>query len=210
MNFTRQTFEIIAVVITAICKFIFLDILEWKFPFVFCACLFWLSYIIYQYRKDPLQFIEWGFRLDNFFKVFKLVLPFAILGFVCMTLIGAFRGTINITWHIIPILISYPIWGIIQQYLLMSLFAGNLNDSEKPQFKRISIIIITAILFAGIHFPYWWLILATFFLALFYVHIFLKERNILVLGLYHGWLGGLFYYTVMDIDPFLVTFGSFI
>lgn len=65
-------------------------------------------------------------------------------------------------------------------------------------------------MFAGVHYPFWWLIAATFILAIFYGYIYLKERNVYVLWLFHGWLGGIFYYTVMDSDPFLDTFGKLI
>jgi len=57
-----------------------------------------------------------------------MVLPFGLLGITTMIVIGAIQGTINITWHIIPILITYPIWGTIQQFLLIALLAGNLSE----------------------------------------------------------------------------------
>jgi hypothetical protein len=45
--------------------------------------------------------------------------------------------------------------------------------------------------------------IGTFFLAMFYGFIYSREKNIYALGLFHGWLGGLFYYTVVGRDPFL-------
>lgn len=65
-------------------------------------------------------------------------------------------------------------------------------------------------LFGGVHYPSGWLMLGTFVLALFYGWIYLRERNVYVLGIFHGWLGGLFYYTVLDRDPFLETFGKLV
>jgi uncharacterized protein len=44
--------------------------------------------------------------------------------------------------------------------------------------------------------------------VVFYHAIQLKERNIYVLGLFHGWLGGFFYYMVLGRDPFLEVFGK--
>ena len=132
------------------------------------------------------------------------------MGILTMIIIGSIQGTINVTWHIIPILISYRIWGTIQQFLLIALLAGNLSDLNISKLSKPIIILIAALMFAGVHYPFWWLIIATFILAIFYGYVYLKERNVYVLGLFHGWLGGLFYYTVMDTDPFLDTFGKLI
>ena len=210
MTKSRQNLEILAVFLTAVGKFIFMDYLNWRFYFVAGASLGWLIYILYQWKTNPGIFKHWGFRKDNFFEVLKMVLPFGIIGVVLMFVIGAIQNTINPTWHIIPILITYPIWGTIQQFLLIALLAGNLSEIRKPKLSKTIIILISAILFASVHYPFWWLIIATFLLAIFYGFIYLKKRNIYALGLFHGWLGGLFYYTVMDSDPFLETFGKLI
>jgi hypothetical protein len=50
--------------------------------------------------------------------------------------------------------------------------------------------------------------IATFFLAAVYGWVYWKERNLYVLGLFHGWLGGIFYYTVLGRDPFVEVFGN--
>ena len=208
LNNSRKRLEILAVFLTALGKFIFMDFLDWRFPFVAGASLAWIVYILYRWKVSPELFKHWGFRKDNFKKVLKLVLPFGLFAIVTMIIVGAIRGTINITWHIIPILIAYPIWGTIQQFLLIALLAGNLSELKKPKLSKPLIILISAVMFAGVHYPLWWLIGATFVLAIFYGFVYLKERNIYVLGLFHGWLGGLFYYTVMNTDPFLDTFGK--
>ena len=207
---SRQTIEIIAVFITALGKFLFMDFLNWRFPYVIGASLFWVIYIIYRWRVTPTVFKHWGFRQDNFKEVLKLVLPFGIISLITMVIIGVIQDTINITWHIIPILLMYPIWGTIQQFLLIALLAGNLNELKASKLNKPIIVFISALLFAGVHYPFWWLVLATFILAIFYGYIYLKKRNIYVLGIFHGWLGALFYYTVMDKDPFLDTFGKLI
>lgn len=150
----------------------------------------------------------WGFRTDNFKSVLKKVLPFGITVVLIYIPIGIFRHSINVTWHIIPILVLYPIWGIIQQFLLIALTAGNLQDRKGNTWSNTLIILLAAVLFAIVHYPFIWLIPGTFVLALFYGWVYLKERNIFVLGIFHGWLGGIFFYTIMNRDPFLETFGK--
>ena len=185
-----------------------MDYLNWRFPFVAVAIISWVSYIIYRKSKQPGITKYWGFRTDNFKTVLKKVLPIGLLAVITFFGVGFYKGTLNISWHIIPILILYPIWGTIQQFLLIALTAGNLQDMNGQKLNKGIIILPAALLFGAIHYPFVWLMLATFILALFYGWIYLGERNIYVLGLFHGWLGGIFYYTVLERDPFLEMFGG--
>lgn len=202
--------EIFAVVITGIGKFIFMDYLNWRLPYVIVAILGWSGYVYYRYKKDKNVLKDWGFRSDNFKPVIKLILPFAVISILSFFIIGYVQGTINITWHIVPLLITYPIWGSIQQFLTIGLLAGNLKDFKTIKLKKSLIILITAIFFSVVHYPSVWLMIGTFILALIYSYIYLKAKNIYVLGLFHGWLGALFYYTVVDQDPFADVFLKYI
>jgi membrane protease YdiL (CAAX protease family) len=202
-----RTFEILAVILTALGKFLFMDYLNWRLVFIATAIIFWSCYVIYRSKTNPGILKYWGFRTDNFKKVVQTILPFGALCLVIFIGVGLYQNTIRITWHIIPILVLYPIWGIVQQFLLIALIVGNLQDYENSRFSRGLIIIIAALLFGMIHYPFAWLILGTFILAIFYGLIYSKERNIYALGIFHGWLGGLFFYTVVDRDPFIETFG---
>jgi uncharacterized protein len=207
---TRRKYEIAAVLITAAGKFIFMDFLQWKFPFIMASIFGWGAYVLYRSKKDSSILAHWGFRTDNFKKVLGLVLPFGIAAVAAFFMTGYFLDTINITWHIIPILLLYPVWGVIQQFLVIGLMAGNLQDLEKQKMSKPLIIFLTALIFGLVHYPYYWLMLGTFMLALFYGFIYLKERNVYVMGLFHGWLGGLFFYTVVNRDPFAEVFDHYI
>jgi membrane protease YdiL (CAAX protease family) len=202
--------EIFAVILTAMGKFVFMDYLNWKFLFITTAIVFWSSYVIYRSRTNPGITKYWGFRTDNFNKVMRTILPFGILSLIIFIGVGLYQDTIKITWHIIPILILYPIWGIVQQFLLIALTVGNLQDYNNSTFNKGFIVVLSALLFALIHYPFGWLILGTFILAMLYGLIYLKERNIYALGIFHGWLGALFFYTVVGRDPFIETFGQLI
>jgi membrane protease YdiL (CAAX protease family) len=156
----------------------------------------------------PLQISNKGFRTDNFKTVAKKVLPFGILAIVAFIGIGLYQNSLNITWHILPILVLYPLWGTIQQFLLIALTAGNLHDMQGQKLNKAMIILLSALLFAVVHYPSPWLMAGTFILALFYGWLYLSEKNIYVLGIFHGWLGAIFYYTVVGRDPFLEMFGK--
>lgn len=194
--------EITAVVLTGIGKFIFMDYLNWRLPYVVMAILAWSAYVIYRYRKDKQVLIDWGFRKDNFKAVLMLMLPFAIISITSFFIIGYYQNTINLSWHILPLLITYPIWGTIQQFLTIGLVAGNLSTLKCVKFSRVTVIVLTAILFSLVHYPSFWLLIGTFILALVYGYYYLRSKNLYVLGILHGWLGALFYYTVVNQDPF--------
>ena len=204
----RRRYEMLAVASTGMGKLVFMDWLQWIVPFLVVAILGWAGYIYRRWKTSPEITEYWGYRRDNLNTVFLRLLPFGLLAILSFFAIGYWQGTLNLTWHIIPILLLYPLWGLIQQFLVMSLFAGNLKDSKRNNYSDKVIILLTAILFAVVHYPYNWLIAGTFVLALVYGYIFLKERNLYALGLFHGWLGGIFYYTVMTRDAWLVMMGS--
>lgn len=203
----QRILEIVAVFATAAGKFIFLDWLQWRLPFILTITLAWIAYVVYRKKqiKGILQY--WGFRMDTFWKVLKMVLPFGIISVVTFFCIGFYLGTVNMTWHIIPVLILYPLWGTIQQFLVVGLVAGNLRDLKGSRFPDVLIILATALLFGLLHYPFYWLMAGTFLLALFYSMVYLRARNVFVLGIFHGWLGGLFFYTIVGRDPFAEVFG---
>lgn len=194
--------EIIAVVLTGMGKFVFMDILNWRLPFIVFAILAWSAYVVYRSKKNPGILMYWGFRTDTFTKVLKMILPFGVIAILASFTIGYFSGTLLLTWHIFPILLLYPVWGVIQQFLVIGLVAGNLQDLTSIRWSNALIIFVTALLFGLIHYPYGWLMAGTFVLALLYGFIYLKARNVYVMGLFHGWLGAIFFYTVVGRDPF--------
>jgi len=204
----RRVFELGAVATTAGGKFLFMDFLEWRLPFILCTLVAWTTYAVVRTMSHSTMLHYWGFRKDNFKKVLRILFPFALIAIVTCVVIGYVRGTLNLTWHIFPILILYPIWGTIQQFLCVGLVAGNLQHLNRP-LKKYWIVLITAVLFSVLHFPNLWLMIGTFVLALLYSAVYLRERNLFALGLFHGWLGALFYYTVVGRDPFMEVFRQF-
>src|SRR5690606_6770784 len=191
-------------------KFIFMDWLEWRLPFISMAIIAWVVYVIIRRQQVPGILKYWGFRTDNFMEVSRIVLPFGIIAIVIFFIVGFYLGTINLSWHIIPILILYPIWGAIQQFLVIGLVAGNVKDLKNNKLPDAVIILLTALLFGLLHYPYYWLIAGTFVLALFYGYVYLKARNVYLMGIFHGWLGALFFYSVVGRDPFEEVFGKFL
>ena len=143
-------------VLTAIGKFVFMDWLDLRLAFVSVAVISWVCYIVYRSRRDPGVLKHWGFRRDNVGKVARIVWPFVVLALVAFVVIGVAQGTINLTWHILPILITYPLSGVIQQFLLVGLVAGNLHDLDNVRLKEQVLILRIALFFAAGPYPHRW------------------------------------------------------
>lgn len=204
----RRFFEIAASILTGLAKILFVDVLHQKLIFIIIACLFWIGYLIRRYRQDKQVLVYWGFTKSNFWKSFKRLALYVSLSVLAFLAYGLYFNVLIFNWHIIPILLIYPLWGVIQQYLVMSLVAGNLKDQDKFKISNFWIILLTASLFAIIHYPEKLLIGGTFLLALVYASEYLREKNLWVLGIYHGWLGCLYYFFVLGRDPWLEVFGA--
>jgi len=71
--------EISAVILTALGKFLFMDYLNWRLPFIVTAIIFWSCYVFYRSKTKPGITKYWGFRTDNFNKVAMTILPFGAL-----------------------------------------------------------------------------------------------------------------------------------
>ena len=208
LSINRRVFEIISVVLTGLGKILFVNILEQKLAFTIIACLFWIGYIIFRVSTDAKILEYWGFTKRNFRKSFMKLLPYALISVLIFMVYGIYQETIILRWHGLLILLIYPIWGVIQQYLVVGLVAGNLSDQESIKISKLAIILLTSILFSIVHYPSTMLMIGTFLLAIAYTIEYLKERNLWVLGIYHGWLGCFYYYFVLNRDPFIEMFGS--
>jgi hypothetical protein len=108
----------------------------------------------------------------------------------------------------LPILMLYPIWGTIQQFLIIGLIARNLSDFEGLTIPKSVVVVASSGVFSVVHYPSVPLMAATFVLALLYVFLYLKYINLWILGLFHGWLGGFFYFFVLGRDPWLEFVGA--
>ena len=202
----RHYLEIALAFLTGILKFLIVDVLDIRILFIIIAILGWSGYIFFRIKKDKSILVKWGFTTKNLKQSFIYSTLFAAIAITGFVIYGMSTGQLIVSWTLIPVLLLYPIWGIIQHFLTMSMVAGNLGALSHPRFSNFSIIIITSILFGFVHYPNPLLMIGTFILAIFYTIIFLKTRNVWPLGLYHGWIGGFFYYFVLGIDIWKDTF----
>ena len=206
---TRSLVETGSVIVTGILHLIFVGVLNAKAVFIAVALIGWSGYIAVRVRNDRRLLEVWGFRCDNI-RITFIISGFATaIGILAMAVIALTQKSLSFHWHMLPLLLLYPIWGVIQQFLVQALVAGNLSRSSGMIGSASFVTIVSAALFALVHMPDLKLAIGTFCLGLAFTPIYLRWRNLWPLGIYHGWLGVFAYFWVLHRDPWLEVFGSF-
>ncbi|MEL6670012.1 MAG: hypothetical protein AAFP08_13640, partial [Bacteroidota bacterium] len=95
----------------------------------------------------------------------KELLPYAFILFLVFVSFGLLTKRSVVDHTIIYILLLYPVWGILQQYLVLGIFGKNLKILLGGLYSDWVVVLITAVLFSIVHYPSLILIGATFFLA---------------------------------------------
>ncbi len=196
----QRGFEIAAVVATGLLKHVFMDWLNLRAFYIGVACIFWSVYIYKRYRKNRQILQQWGFRKNHFNRSFLFLTPFGLLMSAAIVWYGLTHNAVFLNWHIIPVFIFYPVWGLIQQFLMLSLIAGNLVSISTIKRSKTQIILLTSALFALVHYPSLPLMVFAFLMELVFAFAFFKWRNLWALGLYHGWVASLLLFFVLGRD----------
>ena len=192
--------EILAVVLTGILKFVFMDWLNFRAFYIVAVCAFWIIYIWQTHKKYPGVYKYLGFRKANFKKSFLILLVPALITIAGIYFYGVETEARFLNWRILPILVLYPLWGLLQQFMIAGLIAGNLQKLESIKLRDSLIIIITSMVFALIHAPSLPLMLYVLVMEIIFLLVYFKYHNLWTLGLFHGWVSGLFLYFVLGRD----------
>ncbi len=203
----RQWLEVVAVAATGICFLVFQNFGA-KGLFIALASMSWSGYVIWRVRQDSSLWVQWGFRTDNLRTAFFWPTAMFVLGVSLMAWYGAAHGRVLWPRHILVLLLLYPLWGILQQFLVQALGVANLMTLF-PNQGWIVALLVGVTLFSVVHYPDGWLLMAaTGVMACFFIPCYLRDRNLWPLGLYHGWFGTFFYLWVLGKDPWLDIFGK--
>jgi hypothetical protein len=175
--------------------------------FIIGACLFWAVFVAGRAWQGPGVFRAWGFRADNLLVASVLPAGVFVAGAGCLAILGFRQGTFRFPAHALPLFLVYPVWGVIQQFLMLGVVASNLERIDGLGRRKVLIVLIVALIFGLIHIFNLRLVVATFVLELLIVPLYLWQRNLWPLGVLHGWLGGLFYLWVENRDLWVERFG---
>jgi hypothetical protein len=168
-----------------------------KGPTIAAVVVAWIGWMAVRARAVPDTWDALGVRREGFVPSLAAAAPIALVAAVGMLAVGIARGAFPVPIGFWVSLALYPLWGVVQQAITQGMVAGGLRD----RVPRPLVVALTAAAFAAVHFPHPELMVATFALALGFTPIWLRHRNVLALGLLHGWLGALLYYLVLGRDP---------
>jgi len=191
--------EIVLVVLTGLGNFLVAGWLDRQLTYVVGACLFWTGFVVVRAVAHFSDLAEWGFSSRNFGRSIMLLLPALVLAVSGFAAYGMLTGKMVWHWHFVLICLLYPIWGLVQQFLVVALLAGNMKKYSKiPEW---GIVLLTALIFAAAHLPYLPLVAAAFLLAVITTPVYLRMRNLWALGIFHGWYGASLFFFVLGRDP---------
>lgn len=203
MKCPRGYREILAVALTGAGRFLFMLWLDWKAFYIIAAILGWSVYIYFRVKNTSGLWEKWGFSTKNLSSAFCTCLGFTFVAIIAMAVVGYSKGFLSFSWNMLPLLLLYPIWGFIQQFLMQALVSGNL---ETLGWSKWAIIPFSGLLFGMVHLPFPVLSAATFLMGMAFTWIYLKWKNLWPLGLFHGWLGVILYFWVLGRDPWAEVF----
>ena len=191
--------EVAAVVLTGAGHLILTTWLGKQMVFTISAILFWICFVGIRVHRDRSVLRRWGFRSEGFRQSVRMLLPFGVTAALAMVGYGLLAGTWIFTWRIFLLLVLYPPWGLVQQFLVVGLLAGNLQkDGRLPEW---AIIPVVSLLFAAIHLPSIPLVIIAGLMVAFAIPVYFRTGNLYALGLLHGCIGSLAYFFLLGSDP---------
>ena len=198
--------EVLAVMLTGILHLVFKSVGA-KGLFIALASVSWVGYILWRVRQDSSLWVKWGFQTKKLLSAFLWPTVIFVVATIAMAWYGVTNGRVLWEGHILFLLLLYPLWGVLQQFLVQALGVANLMTLFPRQGWMVAMP-VGILLFAIIHFPNGLLMIATGLMAGLFIPCYLRDRNLWPLGLYHGWLGTFFYLWVLGKDPWISVFGE--
>ncbi len=138
-------------------------------------------------RRESLR--DLGVRFDNFLRALKLLLLPMLLSAIISVAIGWASGSRFdfFRWHaektiVLQLALGFC-WGFVQQYALQ----GFINRRTQIVWGRGALsVLVTAVVFALLHFPNPWLMFATFVGGLVWAWVFQRAPNLFALAVSHS------------------------
>ncbi len=159
-----------------------------KSPFIIAVpiCVA-LATIVLSHRRRKESLKDIGYRVDNFAECWRILILPMLAFFVFLTVLGWYLGSLRLNdfWSaaFFRKYVWLFVWGLIQQHALQAFFNRRAQDVWGSGFSSV---FITASIFAILHLPNFWLMVATFFGGLMWATVYQRAPNLFVLALSHG------------------------
>jgi hypothetical protein len=150
---------LLAVVATGLLHLLFKNIGA-KGLFIALASVSWIGYVAWQVRQDSSLCVKWGFHTANLSSAFLWPTVIFVVATSAMAWYGATNGRLLWQGHILFLLMLYPLWGILQQFLVQALGVANLKIFFPKQGWMVAMP-VGIVLFSVIHYPDGLLMIAT-------------------------------------------------
>jgi membrane protease YdiL (CAAX protease family) len=150
--------------------------------------VFAFAFMFYSHRQRGETARQVGFRLDNFGASLRLLFALLAAPALALILFGWYLGGLNFTrWGGGQSVFGLPalgfLWGLTQQYALQGFINRRAQVLWGPGRKSV---LLSALVFASLHFPNPWLTAATFAGGLVWAYAYQRAPNLYALGLTHG------------------------
>jgi membrane protease YdiL (CAAX protease family) len=169
--------------------------------FVLGTIAAWLAYVLLRWKADPSVLARWGFSFRGLASGFLEFGPVALAALTACVLWGLLRGTAVWNLRLAGLLVLYPFWGLVQQFLVVALLARNLWETGWGKKRRSAAVAVAVLLFTLVHLPSLPLAGLALVLGVYCTVSYLRTSNLWLLGLFHGWFATMVYMFVLEQDP---------
>ena len=160
----------------------------------------WVAFLLFRVRGDPSLVDRWGLRPGRDLGPLCARLgPLLVLAVIANAAIAHARGQLEIPELLWLSLLLYPLWGLVQQWLVQALFVDNVRALTGARLPWL--LAAGGVGFGAIHLAHPLLVVGTALMGVVYVALFQRWRNLWPLAVCHGWLGSLFYPWVLGLNP---------
>ncbi len=170
-----------------------------KTAVVAAGVVLWIVVLAAHLRADRGALRGWGLRADTLGRAAVPALLVGVPLLAAMAGWGAAAGRFPPPRGFVLILLLYPVWGVVQQFLLEAILWSNLA----ARLPRGAAQPLAAALFALSHLPDWPLAALTFPFALLTIEHYRRWPNLWVLGVAQGLLGTFAYYFLLGRNPLI-------
>lgn len=192
----RHWLEFAAAVLTGIAHLVFAEWLGHRGPYLIAAIGGWTAYIVWRLVKEPSLVKEWRIWRGTGAAT-RWLAAFGLVGAGALLSAGMWLHD-ALPWKTIGLLaLAYPIWGLIQQFLLHTFVTRPLSRSA----SAVATVLVTSLMFGAVHAPDWPLAGMCLVAGVAWTIFYLRGASVVALGLCHGILGTLAYVAVLGRDP---------